>query len=712
VPAPDVQQRNAFLLASAAAVLAVLGFIAWMLLRLGGDSVTIAVDDIGEAVAAFVAAACCVIAATRPIRQRRGWWLLAASAAVWGAGEVVWSVYEVGLAVQVPFPSAADVGFLGSIPLAAAGILTFFSTPRGTSVKVRLWLDGSIVFLSLFFVSWALGLSTVFQNPGGGGLVADSIALAYPLGDIVVGTILILAIRRAADELHGRLLLLLGGLAANALADSVFASLTANGTYGAIGSVLDAGWVAGFLMIGLAAIWPMSIARRTDPKDQPIDLWQLVLPWLAILAAGVSGIVLAASGHTLDSMLTMDAGVLTVLVMVSQVYAHKESLTLLGKSRRDAKTLNDIVLYAPLGVLRVGVDGTIIQANPRAGELLRRPDTELVKAPLSSLLPQDEMTKIAGQFQSLSGGAISSMDSETKAVRGDGTTMWLHWSATGVRNANGAVDYLIVMINDTTSRHEAEVAAMSNLNALERLNRLKSEFITMVSHEFRTALVGIQGFSEMMRDEDRLDIAAVKEYSGDIYNDAQRLDKMLDRMLDLDGVGAAEVEMHVVPIDLAGAVRDAVARAEGSHAEHRFEIELEPDMPIVAADGVRLAQLLDILLSNASRYSPATSEITVTGRQEPGQNVISVRDHGLGMPSDFNERLFARYQWSANNPTTKVIGTGLGLPMARQIVEIHGGRIWFESTLGVGSEFHFSLPFAEGGASTGGVKASPVVLAR
>lgn len=72
--------------------------------------------------------------------------------------------------------------------------------------------------------------------------------------------------------------------------------------------------------------------------------------------------------------------------------------------------------------------------------------------------------------------------------------------------------------------------------------------------------------------------------------------------------------------------------------------------------------------------------------------VISVKDHGVGMPDSFDDQLFARYQWTANNPTTKVMGTGLGLPMARQIVEMHGGRIWFESEMGLGSEFHFSVP--------------------
>ncbi len=698
------------MLASAGAVLVVLGFVAWLFLRLGGASVTIAVDDIGEAVAAFVAAVCCVAAALRSTRQSRGWWLLAASAAVWGAGEVVWSVYEVGLGLQVPFPSAADAGFLGSMPLAAAGVLSFFSTPRGTSVRVRLWLDGSIVFFALLFVSWALGLSTVYRNPGGGGVEADLIALAYPVGDIFVGTILILAIRRAADELHGRLLLLLGGLAATALADTVFANLTASGLYGAIGSELDTGWVAGYLMIGLAAMWPVNKARKAALQDQPIDLWQLTLPWLAILAAGASAMVIAASGHTLDAVLTMDAGVLTVLVMVSQVYAHRESLNLLIKSRHDAATLNDIVMYAPLGVFRVGVDGRIIMANPRAGELLRRPDSDLVNTPLSSLLPQDEVTKIAGQFQSLSEGSISSMDSETEAVRGDGTTMWLHWSATGVRNASGKIDYLIAMIGDTTATHDAEVAAASNLGVLERLNRLKSEFITMVSHEFRTALVGIQGFSEMMRDEDSLDIAAAKEFATDIYNDAARLDKLLDQMLDLDRIEADKVEMHVTRVDLGSAVRDAVVRVRASAGEHHFRIELEDDLPTVDADSARLSQLLDILLSNATRYSTGVSEITVTGQREPGQIVISVRDSGVGMPADFNERLFARYQWSAKNPTIKVMGSGLGLPMARQIVEMHGGRIWFESKLGIGSEFHFSLPLPGGGSAAPRGVTAPVGL--
>jgi two-component system, sensor histidine kinase and response regulator len=692
-----VRDRRVFIWAAAATVIVVAGFIVWMELRIGGNAITTAVDDIGEAVAAFIAAACCLLASRRDRgRQRLGWALLAASAVTWGAGEVVWSIYEVGLGVTVPFPSAADVGFLGAIPLAAAGILTFFSPARGTAVRLRLYVDGAIVFVALLFVGWVAGLDVVYAQPGSP--LDTWISMAYPISDALIATILVLAIRRATNEAHQRLLLLLGGLGANALADSAFAYLNAQGAYGAIGSVLDVGWVAGYLMIGLAALWPSSPTPK-QADDSPIDLWQLALPWVAIFAAGISAITGALLGDPMDSFLTVLAGILAVLLALSQVYAHNESLALLIQARLAAATVKDIIQYAPLGVLRVGVDGKIIDANPRTAELLRRPLKDLVGTPLSDVVPPDEVHGAEDEFRALSLGSTSSMDAETQAIRGDKATMWLHWSATAVRKADRNVDYLIAMINDTTARHEAEVAAVSNLNVLDRLNRLKSEFLTMVSHEFRTALVGIQGFSELMRDTEELDVPTVKAFANDIYNDAHRLDEMLDRMLDIDRVEADKIELHLVPVDVSATVSEAVSRAMSADGGHAIASAIEPNLPLVAGDEARLSQVLSILLSNAIKFSAKGTEIIVSAHAQPGQVMVSVKDHGVGIPPDFDERLFARYQWSANNPTTKVMGTGLGLPIARQIVEMHGGRIWFESQPGVGTEFHFSVPLQTAGAA-------------
>jgi PAS domain S-box-containing protein len=680
-----------FFWAATATILVVVGFVVWVELKIGGDRGVIAFDDISEGVAALVAAILCVLAARRNRgRPRLGWILLSASAATWCAGEIVWSVYEVGLGVSVPYPSAADAGFLLAIPLAAAGVLAFFSPPRGTSTRLRLWLDGAIVLLGLFFVSWTLGLKIVFDDTSTP-LLEKVVNLAYPAGDIVIGTILVLATRRARDEAHGRLLLLLCGLAAISLADTTFALLNANGTYGAIGSVLDVGWVAGYLMIGLAALWPAG-ATRAAVEDEAIDVWQLAMPWVAIAGVGLTAIGMAITGNSIGPVRTFVLGAIAILVMVTQVYAHSESRSLLIKTRQYAATLNEIILYAPLGVVRIGLDMTIIQANPRLADLLRRPEGKIVGTTLASYLPPEEAVRAAEQLAALSNGSVTASESETEAVRGDGTSIWLHWSTTAVHRPDGKVDYFIAMFDDTTARHQAEVSAVANISVLERLNRLKSEFLTMVSHEIRTALVGIQGFSELLRDAEDLDLPMVKGFAGDIYNDAHHLDEMLDRMLDVDRIEANKVEVHLVSVDLAAALHEAVARANASRAEHTITTDIDADLPAVAGDAARLTQVIEILFSNAFKYSSEGSEVTVSAHRLPGQVVIGVRDRGVGVPADFDEKLFARYQWSANNPTTKVMGTGLGLPLARQIVEMHGGRIWFDSKPGAGTEFHFSVP--------------------
>src|SRR5216684_7297019 len=174
-----------------------------------GDRATTAFDDIGEAVAALIAAAACGWAATRASgRERLGWMLMGISAGLWGAGEVVWSIYEVGLNVPTPYPSLADVGFLSAVPFAIAGIRAFWGPARGTSASWRVWFDGVIVALALTSTAWGFGLRTVWESSS----TTKALDLAYPVGDILIGTILILAIRRASQH-KGRMSLLLAGVA-------------------------------------------------------------------------------------------------------------------------------------------------------------------------------------------------------------------------------------------------------------------------------------------------------------------------------------------------------------------------------------------------------------------------------------------------------------------------------------------------------------------
>jgi PAS domain S-box-containing protein len=687
-----------FAIGAAASIVVTVLFVAWTAGRWISDQATIDVDDIGEAVAAFIAAASCGYAAVRNTgRTRAAWALFAASALSWGLGEVVWSVYQVGLGVAVPFPSAADAGFLLAIPLAVAGVFAFTAAPTRLTTRGEALLAGAIVALSLLFVAWAFGLGMVYQSSPATP-AAQLIGLAYPVGDIITATVLVLALRRARRAEVGRMALLLGGLAFNALADSAFAYLTANGTYGALGSVLDAGWVIGYLMIAIAPLWP---AGRTDQQvaEGPIELWQLALPWIAVLAAAITAVRLAAIDQNLDRFATVLAGSIGVLMVASQILSHRDSISLLLKSQRTEgqlarrnSLLDEIISHAPLGIARVGPDMNIIDVNPRMATLLRTDPRQMIGSPVARYLHPDEFARVFQIFQPLWRGAVESVESDSRAVRADNSEVWLHWSATGVRNAAGHIDYFLAMYEDTDAEHAANEAAAAHLAGLERLNRLKSEFVALVSHEFRTALVGISGFSEMIRDED-VTVEEAKGYAGDINKDAERLNRMINDMLDLDRIEAGRLTLHLQPVHINGLLEEAVERARASSPRHFIAVTLDSQRPVVQCDPDRIAQVVANLLSNAIKYSPEGGDIVVSSVARDTQVDVSIRDHGTGITPDFKQRLFSRYE-RYEKTSNKIIGTGLGLAITRQIIEMHGGKIWVDSELGSGSDFHFTLPVA------------------
>ena len=225
------------------------------------------------------------------------------------------------------------------------------------------------------------------------------------------------------------------------------------------------------------------------------------------------------------------------------------------------------------------------------------------------------------------------------------------------------------------------------------LSRTKSEVMSNLSHEFRNALVGIQGFSEIMCTE-VLPPEEVKGFATDIFNDANRLTRMINEMLDLDRMESGRVTLVLKPLDLNVQVEDAVDRANVSGAKCKIVCRLEVGLPVVDGDSDRLFQVISNLLSNAVKYSPDGGEVVVTTSHADGEVRISVRDHGVGIAPEDLTRLFQRYERIDSKSGHKISGTGLGLVIARQIVEMHGGRIWAGRNEEGGSEFAFALPQA------------------
>src|SRR5438067_4398291 len=344
-------RRNTFAIAATAVALISVAYALNIRTVFFGPHAVTAIDDIGEAVAAAIASAACAWAASRARgKDRLGWSLMGTSAGLWAAGEVVWSIYEVGLGVQVPYPSLADAGFLSAVPFAVAGIRAFWSEPRGTSARWRVWFDGVIVALALTSTAWGFGLRTVYasEEPW----TTTAFDLAYPVSDILIGTVLILAIRRATHQQKGRMALLLAGVAAYSVSDSAFSYLTAQGAFGSVGSVLDTGWFAGYLVIALAAIYPAAPARLAT-KQGPLDLWQLALPWMTLLTASAGDVYSALSGHELDLFMSSLTATLAVLLTVNMIIERKEFLEMLTDIETARSTLNREFKTALVGIQRL-----------------------------------------------------------------------------------------------------------------------------------------------------------------------------------------------------------------------------------------------------------------------------------------------------------------------------------------------------------------------
>jgi signal transduction histidine kinase len=181
-----------------------------------------------------------------------------------------------------------------------------------------------------------------------------------------------------------------------------------------------------------------------------------------------------------------------------------------------------------------------------------------------------------------------------------------------------------------------------------------------------------------------------KSYAADINKEAERLNRMINDMLDLDRIEAGRLTLHIEDVDLDGLLDDAAERARASSSIHHVVCRFE-GTPTVRCDPDRVAQVAANLLSNAVKYSPGGGEIALSTTLREGEVEVSVRDHGLGIAPEFKQKLFSRYE-RYEKSASKIIGTGLGLALVRQIVEMHSGKIWVESEPGEGADFRFTLP--------------------
>ncbi|KKM09512.1 hypothetical protein SY88_18035 [Clostridiales bacterium PH28_bin88] len=249
--------------------------------------------------------------------------------------------------------------------------------------------------------------------------------------------------------------------------------------------------------------------------------------------------------------------------------------------------------------------------------------------------------------------------------------------------------------NEVLKRHQEDLQA-ANIQ-LAKANRLKSEFLASVSHELRTPLTSIMAFVELLLEGIGGDInEQQREYLEDVLRGGQRLMTSINAILDMAKIEARKMELKRSTFDLAELVRDVEHRMVPVAIKKglRLEVELE-DLPAVNADRQKIEQVVVNLVSNAFKFTPTGGKVTVSACTGEGEVVVCVTDTGIGIKAEDQEIIFEAFRQVDGSSTRVHQGTGLGLALAKNLVEMHEGRIWVDSQWGVGSKFCFAIPLVK-----------------
>jgi signal transduction histidine kinase len=236
---------------------------------------------------------------------------------------------------------------------------------------------------------------------------------------------------------------------------------------------------------------------------------------------------------------------------------------------------------------------------------------------------------------------------------------------------------------------------------LEVVSRHKSEFLANMSHELRTPLNAIIGFSEVLAERMFGEVnEKQEEYLQDILASGRHLLSLINDILDLSKVEAGRMELEVGTFSLREALENGLTMLKERAGRHGIALglEIDPDLDLIEADERKVKQVVFNLLSNAVKFTPDGGRVEVAARQVDGEVQIAVSDTGVGITPEDQAHIFEEFR-QVGQGTAKAEGTGLGLALTKKFIEFHGGRIWVESRVGVGSTFTFALPLRPPAAS-------------
>jgi two-component system phosphate regulon sensor histidine kinase PhoR len=235
---------------------------------------------------------------------------------------------------------------------------------------------------------------------------------------------------------------------------------------------------------------------------------------------------------------------------------------------------------------------------------------------------------------------------------------------------------------------------IQDLTELRRLEMIRQDFISNISHELRTPIASVKALAETLNEGAIEDPSVAKDFSSRINVEVDKLAQMVQELGELSRIESGEAPLQKKPVNIAGAIEHAVdrLRAQADRAGLNLDFVIPSTLPKVMADEARVEQVLVNIIHNAIKFTPSGGRISISAKARDNDILVSVSDTGVGIPADDLPRIFERFYKADKSRSGG--GTGLGLAIAKHIVEAHGGRIWAESMEGRGSTFNFTLPLA------------------
>jgi len=389
------------------------------------------------------------------------------------------------------------------------------------------------------------------------------------------------------------------------------------------------------------------------------------------------------------------------LRMMSEQEAHARADVLAERRFRE------LIEHAPDAILQIDTSGKIIVANNTAVSMFGYTREELLGSSVDRLVPEASRAAHPGHRKAFATVGVTrpmGQGLDLRARRKNGTEVPVEISLSPVKTDQGI--YLTAAIRDVTERKRIEAQVrllekgyLQELEArkeeAERLNRLKSEFLASISHELRTPLHTIIGFSELLAEESEGPLnEEQRRFLGHIHRDSGHLLALINDVLDFSRIEAGGLDLHPEELHLGEVISEAANAIRPSADAKSISMLTDADGQIrVLADRLRLRQVLYNLLSNAVKFTPGSGTISVNATSVPNEKSarITVSDTGVGIADDERAQVFDKFYQVGLTTEGVREGTGLGLAICKQLVEMHGGRIWVESKLGQGSQFHFTL---------------------